>query len=100
MKKGVLVYYDEGKEQLWKIYKSNKPVGFNDGTSTNWIRVEISSGKYHGHPIKIDGPNGVTELLKESAEKFSDEIRKPIKKSLNEFGLDKNELNKLGKYIK
>lgn len=36
---------------LWSIYKFDKPVGYDGGQPTNWIRAEVSSGTFHGHPM-------------------------------------------------
>ncbi|OFZ81100.1 MAG: hypothetical protein A2603_06940 [Bdellovibrionales bacterium RIFOXYD1_FULL_55_31] len=51
---------DEGKLLLkadgsfWKVYRFEDPVGYDQGELTRWIRVEYSSGVYHGHPMSID----------------------------------------------
>lgn len=96
--KGILVKFDDGAKKVWKIFKNDSPVGFNNGQKTNWMRVEVSSGHYHGHPIRIDGPNGVLELLKGS-QRFGPEVRGSLKQQLEGFGLTKNEILNLRKYL-
>lgn len=36
---------------MWSIFKFDQPVGYDGGKPTNWIRAEISSGTFHGHPM-------------------------------------------------
>ncbi len=36
---------------IWSIYKFDKPVGYDGGKPTHWIRAEVSSGTFHGHPM-------------------------------------------------
>jgi hypothetical protein len=35
----------------YKYVHFDKPIGFDGGVETHWLRVEWSSGQYHGHPI-------------------------------------------------
>jgi hypothetical protein len=51
LKKGTLVPRPNGA--FWKIHRFEKPVGFDGGVETHWIRAEYSSGTYHGHPMSI-----------------------------------------------
>lgn len=43
-----------GAKSFWKIYRFDSPIDYDQGELTHWIRVEYSSGNYHGHPMKID----------------------------------------------
>jgi hypothetical protein len=52
LQQGTLVPRPNGA--FWKIYRFDKPVGFDGGVETHWIRAEYSSGTYHGHPMSID----------------------------------------------
>ena len=47
--KGLWIH--RGNGALWSIYKFDKPVGYDGGKPTNWIRAEVSSGTFHGHPM-------------------------------------------------
>jgi hypothetical protein len=51
LEKGTLVPRPNGA--FWKIHRFEKPVGFDGGVETRWIRAEYSSGTYHGHPMSI-----------------------------------------------
>jgi hypothetical protein len=42
-----------GNETLFKFERLDKVVGYDQGQETRWIRVEISSGYFHGHPISL-----------------------------------------------
>ncbi|MCE5173739.1 hypothetical protein LQV63_31455, partial [Paenibacillus profundus] len=60
--KGEIVDGDKGV--IYFIYDTGRPIGFDLGTETSWIRAEITSGKvYHGHPIS---GNRLEEDLKKS----------------------------------
>lgn len=41
------------KHSIWKFYRFDHPVGFDEGVETRWIRVELTSGAFHGHPMNI-----------------------------------------------
>ena len=47
--KGLWIHRSNGA--IWSIYKFDKPVGYDGGKPTNWIRAEVSSGTFHGHPM-------------------------------------------------
>lgn len=48
-------FSDGGKKgTIYKFVKFKKPIGFDLGEETQWLRVEWSSHNYHGHPISID----------------------------------------------
>lgn len=51
LKKGTLIRRPGG--DLWAIYRSETPVGYDGGQKTHWLRAELSSGTIHGHPMKI-----------------------------------------------
>jgi hypothetical protein len=36
---------------IYYFYRHDQIVGFDEGNPTYWIRAEITSGTYHGHPI-------------------------------------------------
>lgn len=39
---------------FYKYVKFDKVIGFEGGNETQWMRVEWSSGQYHGHPISLE----------------------------------------------
>lgn len=39
------------KGTIYKFVKFEDDIGFDGGKGTKWLRVEWSSGHYHGHPI-------------------------------------------------
>lgn len=39
---------------IYKFVKFQDDIGFDSGEATKWLRVEWSSGSYHGHPISLD----------------------------------------------
>lgn len=39
---------------IYKFVKFDKVIGYESGKPTEWLRVEWSSGKYHGHPIDLE----------------------------------------------
>lgn len=51
--KGHYKSFNEGgkKGTLYKFVKFQDDIGFDGGEGTQWLRVEWSSGTYHGHPI-------------------------------------------------
>jgi hypothetical protein len=51
--KGHFKAFAEGgkKGTVYKFVKFDNPIGFDSGEATQWLRVEWSSGFYHGHPI-------------------------------------------------
>jgi len=53
MFKGIPVQ-EEGKNVIYYIYDTKKVVGYDRGMPTTWIRAELSSGVYHGHPMADD----------------------------------------------
>lgn len=44
---------DRGNTKYF-YYKSDKIIGYDNGTETQWIRAEITSRVYHGHPMRVD----------------------------------------------
>ncbi len=44
-------YTREVNGTLYKYVKFDKSIGFDQGQETQWLRVELSNGFYHGHPI-------------------------------------------------
>ncbi len=52
---GIYKNFVEGGKQstIYKFVKFDDVVGFDQGKSTQWIRVEYSSGTFHGHPIEL-----------------------------------------------
>lgn len=51
--KGFYKSFNEGgkKGTIYKYVKFQDDIGFDGGKGTQWLRVEWSSGSYHGHPI-------------------------------------------------
>lgn len=51
--KGFYKSFSEGgkKGTIYKFVKFQDDIGFDGGKGTKWLRVEWSSGSYHGHPI-------------------------------------------------
>lgn len=51
--KGHYKAFTEGgkKGTIYKFVKFQDDIGFDGGKGTKWLRVEWSSGSYHGHPI-------------------------------------------------
>ncbi len=45
---------EEGKNVIYYIYDTGKVVGYDRGMPTTWIRAELSSKVYHGHPMADD----------------------------------------------
>lgn len=39
---------------FYKFVKFEKTIGYDNGKETQWLRVEWSSGQYHGHPVNTD----------------------------------------------
>jgi|GEM_PF-2374179 hypothetical protein len=58
---GLLI--DRGNGGVWGIFRFNKPVGYDGGEKTNWIRAELSSGTIHGHPMR---PGRVGKYVREN----------------------------------
>jgi hypothetical protein len=52
--KGKVFTAPGNKNVTYFFYKSDKIIGYDQGKPTSWIRAEISSGSYHGHPINED----------------------------------------------
>jgi hypothetical protein len=52
LEKGIILPRDGGA--FWKFFRFEKPIGYDGGVRTHWIRVEYSSGTYHGHPMRVD----------------------------------------------
>ena len=50
---GVYKSFDDGvkKGTFYKFVKFDDVVGFDGGKGTKWLRVEWSSGYFHGHPM-------------------------------------------------
>uniref|UniRef100_UPI003703A22D ribonuclease YeeF family protein n=1 Tax=Bacillus pumilus TaxID=1408 RepID=UPI003703A22D len=60
LKKGLIVENEKGA--VYFIYNTGRPVGFDLGVETSWVRAELtSSGVFHGHPI---AGNRLQEYLK------------------------------------
>ncbi|WP_256861193.1 RHS repeat-associated core domain-containing protein, partial [Salmonella bongori] len=38
----------------WKVKNIGKVIGASEGKESQWMRVELSGGTIHGHPISID----------------------------------------------
>ncbi|MDG9672348.1 hypothetical protein ONV78_31755 [Hahella sp. CR1] len=49
--KGIVLEKPGGSQTKYFFYKSDEVVGYDNGEATQWIRAEITSGTYHGHPI-------------------------------------------------
>lgn len=51
--KGYYKAFEKGgkKGTIYKFVKFQDDIGFDGGKGTKWMRVEWSSGSYHGHPI-------------------------------------------------
>lgn len=49
MKGNIVKYKDKGV--TYYIYNAGEIIGYDSGIATSWIRAELSSGFYHGHPI-------------------------------------------------
>ena len=45
---------DKPKNVIYYMYDTGKVIGYDRGKSTTWIRGELSSGNYHGHPMALD----------------------------------------------
>jgi len=48
LEKGVIVEHGGGYHAYLEF---DRPIGYNNGKPTNWIRAELSGGVYHGHPF-------------------------------------------------
>lgn len=48
---------EEGKNAIYYIYDTGKIIGYDRGMPTTWIRPELSSKNYHGHPMALDRVN-------------------------------------------
>jgi tRNA(Ile)-lysidine synthase TilS/MesJ len=46
-------WFTHSKATLYKLERLDQPIGFDQGEPTRWIRVELSGGIFHGHPISI-----------------------------------------------
>lgn len=40
--------------KLFKLLEFAQPVGACDGEPSKWVKVEVTSGEYHGRPITAD----------------------------------------------
>ncbi|EIE9118055.1 hypothetical protein Q1E06_003947 [Salmonella enterica] len=38
----------------WKVKDMGEVIGTSEGKPSQWMRVELSAGTIHGHPISID----------------------------------------------
>ena len=45
---------EKGKNAIYYIYNTNEIIGYDRGKPTTWIRGELSSENYHGHPMALD----------------------------------------------
>lgn len=41
---------DRKKGGVWFFVYFDSPIGYNSGKETRWIRIEVQSGTFHGHP--------------------------------------------------
>jgi hypothetical protein len=57
---------DPSKGATYYYYKSAKPIGYDGGEETQWIRAELTSGNvFHGHPVNDNRlPKFIKEKLK------------------------------------
>lgn len=46
-------WFLHGNATLYKFERFADPIGYDQGQETRWIRVEVSSGVFHGHPVSI-----------------------------------------------
>lgn len=53
LQKGIIVEKPTGGA-FYSFYRSENPIGFDQGKETYWIRAEWSSGEFHGHPMSLD----------------------------------------------
>jgi hypothetical protein len=58
---------DRGNKGIWIYMYFDSQIGFNNGISTNWIRVEVQSSTYHGHPAD---PARVRQAVGDAAFEF------------------------------
>ena len=49
--KGIVYSPPGNKNVKYFFYKSDEIIGYDQGIPTQWIRAEVSSGSYHGHPM-------------------------------------------------
>ena len=54
IQKGKVVTSPNGKNVKYFFFKSDRVIGYDQGKATHWIRAEISSGTYHGHPMNTE----------------------------------------------
>ena len=59
-----LFFFDKNKQTYYFFHKFEKPIGYNLGKETNWIRVELSGGTIHGHPTTLQDVRGYFPELK------------------------------------
>lgn len=48
------VVFEKNIYTTYFFYQVDKIVGYDNGQPTSWIRVELSGGEYHGHPISLE----------------------------------------------
>jgi len=48
LEKGFIVDHGGGYHSYIQF---DRPIGYNNGQATTWIRSELSGGSYHGHPV-------------------------------------------------
>lgn len=53
MQRGI-VHKKPNSTTLYFFYKSDSVVGYDQGKATQWIRAELTSGEFHGHPMNTD----------------------------------------------
>lgn len=64
MKNGYLLKRDGGT--YYFFHRFDEVIGYDGGRATNWVRVELTSGKvYHGHPMSIERVRGYIPSIKE-----------------------------------
>jgi toxin YxiD len=48
LEKGFIIEHGGG---YYSYIQFDRPIGYNNGRATSWIRAELSGGSYHGHPV-------------------------------------------------
>lgn len=54
LQSGEGVFVKHGNATIYKLYRLEAPIGYDQGNLTRWVRVEYSSGSFHGHPISLE----------------------------------------------
>ncbi|WP_143085352.1 hypothetical protein [Planifilum fulgidum] len=57
LRKAEYIYVDKDKNVVYFFYDTRRPVGYDGGDETTWIRAELRKDKntpvLHGHPISV-----------------------------------------------